>query len=285
MKSLMLRVASLCSLLCSLSSLTLGQNVTQTRSFTTLDGTYYVYDYVPAQQNKSTLLFLHGFPSTRHDWAAQIANLTVAGYGIVAPDLLGFGDSDRPTDVEAYRFRRISGHLTEILDDCGIETVVGVAHDWGVPVLSRALFWYPERFVKAAFLSVGYVRAGALFDIDAYNVESLEKYNYTQWGYWYFFNSYDAAQISQDNVSLLLVSSMLQILTTDHASGRFFSVTPVPEQCICMGIRLRRDRRSKDLADRERDYSTSGLHRWSFCNTMVREVFPPKRHRSRYELL
>ncbi|KAF4991445.1 hypothetical protein FDECE_14040 [Fusarium decemcellulare] len=145
-------------------------------------------------------MLLHGFPSTRHDWKYQIAKLSAAGYGIVAPDLLGYGDSDRPTELEAYRLKRISGHLAEILDHEGLATVVGVGHDWGTVVLSRSLYWHSERFEKVAFLSTGYVPAGSFFDVDATNVASLKEFGYFQYGYWYFFNSYNAKDLMEERL-------------------------------------------------------------------------------------
>ncbi|KAF4465983.1 epoxide hydrolase 2 [Fusarium albosuccineum] len=145
-------------------------------------------------------MLLHGFPSTRHDWEYQIAKFSAAGYGIVAPDLLGYGDSDRPTELEAYRLKRISGHLGEILDHEGLATVVGVGHDWGTVVLSRSLYWHSERFEKVAFLSTGYVPAGSFFDVDATNVASLKEFGYFQYGYWYFFNSYNAKELMEERL-------------------------------------------------------------------------------------
>ena len=56
--------------------------------------------------------------------------LKEAGYGVVAPDLLGYGDTDKPRGLEAYKMKRMSGHITEILDIEGLKKVIGVAHDW-----------------------------------------------------------------------------------------------------------------------------------------------------------
>jgi hypothetical protein len=69
------------------------QNQTYTtKSLTTNSGHTYVYDFVPASNtSKPTLFLLHGYPASRHDWEHQIAALNAEGYGIVAPDLLGFG--------------------------------------------------------------------------------------------------------------------------------------------------------------------------------------------------
>jgi pimeloyl-ACP methyl ester carboxylesterase len=176
-----------------------------TKTLTTTDGTRYVYSYASAEQDKPTVLLFHGFPATRHDWTHQVEKLAVNGYGVIAPDLLGYGDTDRPTDLAAFRLKSMSEHLTEILDTHNLKTVVGVAHDWGTVVLSRSIYWHPERYEKVVFVSSGYSPAGMLFDIDAVNAYSLANLGYCQYGYWYFFNSYDAESLLESRVCILTI--------------------------------------------------------------------------------
>jgi pimeloyl-ACP methyl ester carboxylesterase len=167
---------------------------------TTDDGTNYVYDYAPAQEGKPTFLLIHGYPGTRHDWHGQVADLSAAGYGVIAPDCLGYGESDLPTEVEAYDLKRIAGHLAEILNQEDIGKVIGVGHDWGANTLSRTSLWQRERFEKVAFLSVGYSAPGVFIDVDALNAFGLSQLGYMQLGYFYFFNSYNAADLAAKNV-------------------------------------------------------------------------------------
>lgn len=93
------------------------------------DGTNYGYVYVPAQPSKPTLLLLHGFPSSSYDWRHQIARLPEAGYGVLAPDLLGYGDTDKPAEFENYKMANMCAHITELLDKERLATVIGVGHD------------------------------------------------------------------------------------------------------------------------------------------------------------
>ena len=175
------------------------------KRFTTYDGTTYVYDYAAAQDSRPTVLLLHGYPSSRQDWRYQVQDLSAAGYGVLAPDLLGYGESDLPADIEAYHLKRLSGHLTEIFDHENLATVIGVGHDWGSNLLSASYVWNPERFEKLAFLSVGYLPPGTFADVDAMNAQSQVQFEYMQYGYWYFFNSYNAAELMRKNVSWPLV--------------------------------------------------------------------------------
>jgi len=107
------------------------------------DGTGYAYVKVSASASKPTFLLLHGFPSFSYDWHHQITALAAGGFGIVAPDLLGYGDTDSPAEVEAYSLKRMSDHIAEILAQEGIDHVIGVGHDWLVATL-KLLKLLPE---------------------------------------------------------------------------------------------------------------------------------------------
>ena len=96
------------------------------------DGTTYGFVHVrpsPASR-KPTFLLLHGFPSTSWDWRRQIHVLAAEGYGVLAPDLLGYGDTDCPLEVEKYGLKRMAGQIAEILKREGVGKVIGVGHDW-----------------------------------------------------------------------------------------------------------------------------------------------------------
>lgn len=94
------------------------------------DGTHYGYGYTAASASKPTFLLLHGFPSSSYDWRHQIYALAAKGFGVLVPDLLGYGDTDSPANVEAYAFKKMSDHLAEIMAKERIGKVIGVGHDW-----------------------------------------------------------------------------------------------------------------------------------------------------------
>lgn len=95
-------------------------------------GTTYNYVFSKAEENKPYILFLHGFPSSSYDWRRQIGFFSDAGYGVIAPDLLGYGGTDKPSELEAYRLRVMSDEIAGILDHQEIERVFVVGHDWYV---------------------------------------------------------------------------------------------------------------------------------------------------------
>lgn len=112
------------------------------------NGTTYNYVFVEPKGNKPYILFLHGFPSSSFDWRHQISFFSNAGYGVIVPDLLGYGGTDKPEVLEAYRLKSMSDDMASLLDHLQVKEVFGVGHDWyGIktantnPVLAYALFY------------------------------------------------------------------------------------------------------------------------------------------------
>ncbi|MCJ1245436.1 hypothetical protein MMC30_002640 [Trapelia coarctata] len=163
------------------------------------DDTKYAYVHVTPSGSKPTFLLLHGFPSSSFDWRHQIVRLKGAGYGVIAPDLLGYGDTDKPVEVEKYAFKAMSGHIAEILDKEGLQKVVGVGHDWGSGLLSRLANYHTERFLAIITISVSYLEPGIVYDLDAFNVGTAQAFGYPTFGYWKFFDSDDAAEVLDRN--------------------------------------------------------------------------------------
>lgn len=101
--------------------------------FTTGRALTYSYIHIPPQPPKiQYILFLHGFPSTSHDWRHQIHFFAAKGYGILAPDLLGFGETSKPLELDLYAGKGMARDIIEIMDSEGVKVVIAVAHDWYV---------------------------------------------------------------------------------------------------------------------------------------------------------
>lgn len=105
------------------------------------------------------VLLLHGFPDSSALWRHQIPALVDAGYRVIAPDLRGFGASDRPADVAAYRMEVLVGDVLGILDTLDAQGVSVVGHDWGAALGWRLAAVAPERVHRLAALSVGHPAA------------------------------------------------------------------------------------------------------------------------------
>jgi pimeloyl-ACP methyl ester carboxylesterase len=77
------------------------------------------------------VVLCHGFPELAYSWRLQVPALVAAGFRVLAPDMRGYGDSDRPADVAAYDIHHLTGDLVGLLDTLDIERAVFVGHDWG----------------------------------------------------------------------------------------------------------------------------------------------------------
>jgi pimeloyl-ACP methyl ester carboxylesterase len=104
-----------------------------------------------------TVLLVHGFPDTHALWRHQVAALNAAGYRTIAPDLRGFGGSDRPADTAAYTPDRSVADLLALLDRLGVERAHLVGHDWGSAVVQGMAMAAPERVAGLSLLSVGHL--------------------------------------------------------------------------------------------------------------------------------
>jgi pimeloyl-ACP methyl ester carboxylesterase len=178
------------------------------KSLTASTGTTYSYVSIPASSTqKPTVLLLHGFPSSCYDWRFQIAHFTSLGYGIIAPDLLGYGSTDRPSDPSAYRSKKMAQEIIDILDAEGFneidKKVHGISHDWGVFLMSRLCNFFPKRWESATFISVAYAPPGRKMDIDAINAMTKKIQGWEVFGYWKFFERQDAGDVVKDHVSLI----------------------------------------------------------------------------------
>lgn len=100
------------------------------KDVTTSRGIKYHYYYSPAAGVQPTLLFCHGFPSTSQDWRRIVPFFKEKGYGIIAPDMLGYGGTDKPTDPAAYVSSALTKDIVDILDAEKIDKVIAVGHDW-----------------------------------------------------------------------------------------------------------------------------------------------------------
>ena len=77
------------------------------------------------------VILLHGFPELAFSWRHQLPALAAAGYRAVAPDLRGYGASDKPAGVAAYRQEKIHDDIAGLLQALGEPQATFIAHDWG----------------------------------------------------------------------------------------------------------------------------------------------------------
>ncbi|KAJ4351683.1 uncharacterized protein N0V89_007026 [Didymosphaeria variabile] len=151
----------------------------------------YAYKYTPATKGLPTFLLLHGFPSTSIIWNEVADRLRSVGYGVLRPDLLGYGDTSKPTNVHEYSLRTMGAEIVQVLESHELISVIGVGHDWGAVLLSRMWWYYPQNFTGLAFMSVA-PGTPQKMDLDTMSSMAKERFGYDMGGYWYFLTSQEA---------------------------------------------------------------------------------------------
>ncbi|KAI6157882.1 Alpha/Beta hydrolase protein [Pisolithus tinctorius] len=170
----------------------------------TTRGLTYNYLLVRAQAGRPTLLFMHGFPDTSHGWYHQIDHFRTKGYGLVVPDMLGYGGTDKPTDPAAFAHTAIAQDIVDILNAEGVESAFAIAHDWGSPIASILSIRHSERFLGFVFIAVPYGVPSKFPPLELALKEQEKVYGRPVMGYWTFLTKDNAASKIEKNIESLL---------------------------------------------------------------------------------
>lgn len=99
------------------------------------------------------MLLLHGMPTWSYLYRDVIPPLVAAGYRCIAPDHLGFGRSDKPTDIHWYTIARHVEVLTSLIQSLDLQKVTLVCQDWGGPTGLAQAAQMPERFDRLVIMN------------------------------------------------------------------------------------------------------------------------------------
>jgi pimeloyl-ACP methyl ester carboxylesterase len=105
------------------------------------------------------VVLLHGFPDSGRIWRHQVPALAQAGFQVIVPDLRGYGSSDKPTAVKAYRNELLVGDVLAVMSAAGAERAHVVGHDWGASVAWSLALAAGDRVDHLVALSVGHPAA------------------------------------------------------------------------------------------------------------------------------
>lgn len=108
--------------------------------------------HIKESGNGNLVLLLHGFPEFWYSWV-KVIPLLDKHFKVVAPDLRGYGQSDKPQKVNDYNFRILSNDIAEIIKTLGYEKAIIVGHDWGGGVAWEFAKLYPEMTEKLIVLN------------------------------------------------------------------------------------------------------------------------------------
>jgi haloalkane dehalogenase len=96
------------------------------------------------------ILLLHGEPTWSYLWRRIVPQLPGRK---VAPDLIGFGRSDKPEDVDWYTYERHVDSVVRLVAHLDLRGITLVVHDWGGPIGLRFAVEHPDRVARLAILN------------------------------------------------------------------------------------------------------------------------------------
>jgi pimeloyl-ACP methyl ester carboxylesterase len=120
------------------------------------DGGVGIEVFVEGPDDGRPVLLMHGWPDSHDLWRHQVQALSRAGFRTIAPDLRGFGDSDKPAEVAAYQLKHTVADMLAVLDGVGVAKTHVVAHDWGAAAAWGFVSFLPEKVDRFVTLSVGH---------------------------------------------------------------------------------------------------------------------------------
>ena len=101
------------------------------------------------------VVFFHGEPTWSFLWRKVIPPVRDAGFRCVAPDLAGFGRSDKPVDLDWYTYDRHTASMAALLEDLDLREATIVVHDWGGIIGLRVAVENPERITRIVITDTG----------------------------------------------------------------------------------------------------------------------------------
>jgi pimeloyl-ACP methyl ester carboxylesterase len=107
------------------------------------------------------VVLVHGFPESWYSWRHQIPALAAAGYRVAAPDVRGYGGSNKPRAIKAYAIKEMCADVAGLIGALGESQAILVGHDWGAPIVWNTALFHPEKVRAVAGLSVPHTHGPA----------------------------------------------------------------------------------------------------------------------------
>lgn len=127
------------------------------------DGTVLRLHYLDeGPRDGEIILCMHGQPSWSYLYRKMIPYLTAAGHRVIAPDLIGFGRSDKPTSVSDYSYQGHVDWMNQWLTGMDLKNVTLMCQDWGGLIGLRVVADQPERFARLVIANTGLPSSAAI---------------------------------------------------------------------------------------------------------------------------
>lgn len=173
---------------------------------------------VGGRASRPALLLLHGHPQTHMMWHRVAAELA-EDFAVVAPDLRGYGDSDRPAadeDHASHSKRTMARDCAELMSALGHDRFLVAGHDRGGRVAARLAVDAPDRVDKAILLDVAPT-------LDMY--EGADREFATAYWHWFFL-------IQPAPLPETLVEADPRAYVVGVLGGRYAGLAPFPPEVL-----------------------------------------------------
>jgi len=118
-------------------------------------GDYRIHYLDEGPADGDPILLIHGEPTWSFLFRKMIPILTAAGHRVIAPDLVGFGRSDKPADQDDYSYQLQVDTMLELIQRLGIQNATFFGQDWGGLVGLRLVAAEPDRFARVVVSNTG----------------------------------------------------------------------------------------------------------------------------------
>ena len=133
-------------------------------------------------KNGEVIYLLHGEPAWSYLFRKMIPTLTKAGYRVIAPDMVGFGKSDKYVSIEDYSHEMHVDKMTQLVIELNLDNITAHVHDWGGLVGLRVIAEEPDRFSRIIASNTSLIAPGRGFFRD---LMSLISYPLFKLGIWF----------------------------------------------------------------------------------------------------
>ncbi len=100
----------------------------------------------------SLIVLLHGFPEFWYSWRHQIPTLSKQ-FKVVAPDMRGYGETEKPVTIDAYKIEKIVKDIVELVHGLGYEKATIAGHDWGGTIAWSIAMMSPDVVEKLIIMN------------------------------------------------------------------------------------------------------------------------------------
>ena len=196
-------------------------------------------------RNGEVIYLLHGEPAWSYLFRKMIPVLVDAGYRVIAPDMVGFGKSDKYISVEDYTHQMHVDKMTQLIVELDLNNITAHVHDWGGLVGLRVVAEEPDRFSRIIASNTSLIATGRGVLNDMFSFIAYPLFKFAIWfqgpATWEEFiggsgfTGWIRYSKSTDNID---VGGIMQTLGTVSASERVGYEAPYPNATYKAGAQI-----------------------------------------------